>query len=71
MCACLLVRVGDERVAFRSGGTFERSGERTCACTVGGRSGTLEFKLTARGVFGVSYEGHVTVVDATGDLAGL
>ena len=63
------------RLTMHPNGTFNAQFTITCTCTVGGESGTLTLRAQDRGELVsptmAEFEGTATIIDATGDLAGL
>jgi hypothetical protein len=61
------------RQVFHADGTSEFHGTVTCACTVGGMTGTIVIRFEGAGTGGSagSVQGQFTVVSASGDLEGL
>jgi len=53
-------------------GVVPGQGTFTCACTMGGESGTLEFVVATIGDFATqTFQGRAIITSATGDLTGL
>lgn len=62
------------RAVIHPNGKFNAKGTSTCECTVGGKSGVVEFVFTNTGevIDGVpTFQGRFIITGASGDLAGL
>lgn len=58
-------------LVMHSNGTTSIRGEGTCVCTVGGLSGTFDYRFEGSGAFPTSASGQFVVGDGTGGLEGL
>ena len=57
-------------IVFHADGTTSARGQGTCACTVGGISGTLSYQFVGSGIFPSSASGKY-LIQGSGGLAGL
>jgi hypothetical protein len=58
-------------LVMHSNGTTSLRGEGTCICTVGGLSGTFDYRFEGAGTFPTSASGQFVVGHGTGGLEGL
>jgi hypothetical protein len=59
------------RLVMHSNGTTSVKGEGTCACTIGGLTGTFDYRFEASGIFPGQLSGQFMVGHGTGGLEGL
>jgi hypothetical protein len=58
-------------LVMHSNGTTSIRGVGTCVCTVGGLTGTFDYRFEGAGTFPASVTGHYVVGHGTGGLEGL
>jgi hypothetical protein len=61
----------EARIIIHADGSASITGSGVCACTVDGRSGTIEYRFEGTGIFPATVDGQYVIGHGTGGLEGL